>query len=384
MVSRPPFPESPSKVPGGAEGFIAGACCRAVLFPRSPVPPDRNDRGGLARDDGGVAAARVVGAVRGHGADLFALGDLVEQFRQDRAVAVPAGGELDGPDVGGCRVHGQMHLAPLAPPLHSMLAGLPFAIAEKLDAGTVHEQVQRPVGTAIRDLNRQGLLPPAQRGVIGNGPVQPRQAQETGNHSGGLPERQLEEHLDRKAELDRRAREDRRAPRSALMRREPGHLLVQPDQQRAALLQRRIVAGPVRRAVAGGFWFRHTDHLTAWIREVNPAWAEFCNNAAYEATGRDRRRPVATGFCQRVWTPPVEQAFSKGGLGGAVEFLRVSGLKLRPSTPRALMAISRVGSKSADRARWRFVDNWFSRPVSVPLSHDLLSEPPPGQIRRGL
>lgn len=31
------------------------------------------------------------------------------------------------------------------------------------------------------------------------------------------------------------------------------------------------------------------------------------------------------------------------GLDGAVEFLRVSGLKLRLSTPRALMAIPRTG-----------------------------------------
>jgi len=44
-----------------------------------------------------------------------------------------------------------------------MFASLPFDIAEELDAGTVHEQVQRAVGAAIRDLNDQGLLPAAQR-----------------------------------------------------------------------------------------------------------------------------------------------------------------------------------------------------------------------------
>ena len=53
-------------------------------------------------------------------------------------------------------------------------------------------------------------------------------------------------------ELDRRIREHRRATWAAVRRREPGHVLVQPDQQRPALAKRRGVAGPVRRAVAGG------------------------------------------------------------------------------------------------------------------------------------
>lgn len=55
------------------------------------VPADRDDHGGLAVDDGGVAAAGVIGAIGGHGADLFVLGDLVEQLWQDRAVAVATG-----------------------------------------------------------------------------------------------------------------------------------------------------------------------------------------------------------------------------------------------------------------------------------------------------
>jgi hypothetical protein len=65
-------------VPGGAQGFVSGDCGRAVLFPGSTVLADRDDRGGLAVDDGGVAAAGVIGAIGGHRADLFTLGDLVE------------------------------------------------------------------------------------------------------------------------------------------------------------------------------------------------------------------------------------------------------------------------------------------------------------------
>ena len=63
------------------------------------------------------------------------------------------------------------------------------------------------------------------------------------------------------------------------MRREPSHLLVQPNQQRPALAQRRSVAGPVRRSVTGGEWFAHAPRLTAWIHNVNPRRSELCNNA---------------------------------------------------------------------------------------------------------
>lgn len=90
-----------------------------------------------------------------------------------------------------------MDVAPLATTSNAMLASVPFAIAEKRDAGAVHEQVERAVGTAIRDLDRQRLLSAAQRRGIGNGPVQARQAKEAGNHADGLPQRQLEQHLNR-------------------------------------------------------------------------------------------------------------------------------------------------------------------------------------------
>ena len=92
------------------------------------------ERDGLPVDDGGVAAAGVRGAIGGHSADLFAFGDLVRQFRQDRTVAIAAGRELHRPNVRGCGIHGQMDLAPLASALNAMLARLPVTIAKELDA----------------------------------------------------------------------------------------------------------------------------------------------------------------------------------------------------------------------------------------------------------
>lgn len=113
MASGPAFPERPTVAEGGAQGCVSGDRGRAVLFPRPPVLADRDDRRSLAADDGVVTAAGVAGAVGGHCADPLTLGDLVEQFRQDRAVTIAAGGKHHRPDVRGCRVRGQMHLAPL-------------------------------------------------------------------------------------------------------------------------------------------------------------------------------------------------------------------------------------------------------------------------------
>ena len=160
-----------------------------------------------------------------------------------------------------------------------MLADLPLSIAEELDPRAVDQQVERATGTPIGDLDRQCPLPLAQGRIVRNGPVQARHLQKAGHHPGRLPKRQLEQHLDGQTELDRRIGEYRRATGLAVMRREPGHLLVQPDQQRSALAQGGSVAGPVRRAVAGGCRLAHAGRLTARIHDVNPPRSEFCNNA---------------------------------------------------------------------------------------------------------
>ena len=148
-----------------------------------------------------MAAAGVIGTIGGHGADLFAFGDLVEQFRQHGAVTIAAGGEFHRPDVRRGCIHGQMDLAPSASALNAVLARLPFAIAEELDAGAVHAQVQRAIGATIRDLDGERLLPSAQGRVVRHGPIQVCQLQQAGHHPGRLPERQPEQDLDGPTEL---------------------------------------------------------------------------------------------------------------------------------------------------------------------------------------
>ena len=86
MVSGPALPELPAVVPGGAQGLVAGDCGWAILFPRSTVLADGDDRDCLAVDDGGVATARVIGNVGSHRAYVFAFRGLVQQLRQHWAV----------------------------------------------------------------------------------------------------------------------------------------------------------------------------------------------------------------------------------------------------------------------------------------------------------
>ena len=91
MASGPALPERPTEVASRGQGFVSADCGRAVLFPRPIVFADRDDRRSLAVDDGVKAAASVIGAIGGHCVDLFTLGDLIEQFWQDRDVTIATG-----------------------------------------------------------------------------------------------------------------------------------------------------------------------------------------------------------------------------------------------------------------------------------------------------
>jgi hypothetical protein len=176
-----------------------------------------------------------------------------------------------------------------------VLSAARHGIAQQCPRGD--EQVQRPIGTPVGDLDRQCFLPPTQSPIVRNGPVQVCPLQRAGYHPCRLSQRQLEEDLDRKTKLDRCVGEHRRPTGATVMRREPSHLPVQPDQKGPALAKRRSVAGPIRRAIAGGCWLAHPARLTAWIRRVNPSRTEFCNNA-----GCIRRTYAAIWHFQRpLW-----------------------------------------------------------------------------------
>ncbi len=83
-----------------------------------------------------------------------------------------------------------------------MLAGLPLAIAEELDPGAVHKQAEGAIRAPIGGLDGQRLLPTAQGRIARHGPIQVSHLKQTGHHSRRLPERQLEQDLDRQACVD--------------------------------------------------------------------------------------------------------------------------------------------------------------------------------------
>ena len=112
-----------------------------------------------------------------------------------------------------------MPFAPLAPALNAMLSGLPFAIAQKLDPGAVHQQVQRPINAPVGYRDGQDFSPATQGREVGHCPVEARHLQQAGHHPCHLSQRQLEHNLDGQAELYRRIREHRRTTRATIMRR---------------------------------------------------------------------------------------------------------------------------------------------------------------------
>ena len=91
-----------------------------------------------------------------------------------------------------------------------MLARQPFPVAEKLDPGAGHQQVQRPRRTAPRDPHLRCLMPAAQSREVRNGPVKAIHRQDARHHSCLLTKRQGEQGLHRHTELDRVRPENRR------------------------------------------------------------------------------------------------------------------------------------------------------------------------------
>ncbi len=122
---------------------------------------------GAPPDDSRVATARVRGAIRGDGGDLFALGNMRRQLRQQRAyVSLGARGEVDGPDVPGLPGHGDRGLAPLPPAGGIMFAGLRFAIATDAHPRVVEQQVQGRPRALRRDLHCDPRLTSARRRIV--------------------------------------------------------------------------------------------------------------------------------------------------------------------------------------------------------------------------
>jgi hypothetical protein len=86
--------------------------------------------------------------------------------------------------------------------------------------------MQAYCGRHSLDDDLQPLLSPADRTVVGNGPVKPSQTQEALRHVHGLTQRQIEEALDAQAELDGLVAEYLTAASLATCLTVPAHLRV--------------------------------------------------------------------------------------------------------------------------------------------------------------
>jgi len=141
----------------------------------------------------------------------------------------------------------------------------PFTLAQELDPGTVHQQVQRGGAGPVGQLYLQRLLAPTHRAVVGHAPVQIRQAQQALNQAQALTQRQVEQALDAQAELDGCLGEDSLASSLATGRGVPLHVFVQPDRQRPSGFERGVVCDPVGGLVAslGVLGFGHAPSLPA-------------------------------------------------------------------------------------------------------------------------
>lgn len=147
---------------------------------------------------------------------------------------------------------------------------MPFTFSLDLDSGAVDQKMERTVRTAIGNIDRQGFLPAAQRAEIRHGPRKSGQTQETFNKTRRLSQRKTEQNLQRQTGLDRSIAVTRLTATASRRKTLPIHGWVKPHRQRATLLQRCVVGGPVRRSVARGLRLAHENQLTNRIQTGNP------------------------------------------------------------------------------------------------------------------
>jgi hypothetical protein len=85
---------------------------------------------------------------------------------------------------------------PMPPVLGAVLLAFPFTLAQELDPGTVHQQVQRGGADPVGLLHPQRLLASVHRAEVGHAPFQIRQAQQALNQTQALTQCQIEQARD--------------------------------------------------------------------------------------------------------------------------------------------------------------------------------------------
>lgn len=270
VVTAPSSPDGSTYTLRCPQDFVARDSPGGVRFPRFGVLAGRDDRGGPTGGDGVVTPAGVEGTIGSDAGDLLFGWDLIEQFGQHRRIPDVACSELGGADFQRFLVNSDVDLAPDAASGAPVLARVPFPFALDLDPGAVDQEMQRTIRSAIRNVDLQGLLAARQRAEVGHLPVQTDQPQQALDEAGRLPERHPKQNLHRQAGLDRGIAVVALSTTLAGRRGFPGHGWVKPDRQRAAALERFVVAGPVPGLVGRGCRSAHGLQLSRWIHDMNP------------------------------------------------------------------------------------------------------------------
>ena len=148
---------------------------------------------------------------------------------------------------------------------------MPLAFSLDLDTGAIDQQMQRPLGAPIEDVDGQGLLAAGQCAEVGHSPIETDQLQQALDEPGRLPQCHPEQHLHRQARLDGGITVSLLSATPACRRGVPAHLWVEPDRQRASALERFIIGWPVFGLVGRGRRSAHATQLPCWIHEMNPS-----------------------------------------------------------------------------------------------------------------
>ena len=128
------------------------------------------------------------------------------------------------------------------------------------------------------------LLAPANGAEVGHLPVQASELEQALRHAHRLAQGQIEQALDRQAKLDRRLAVLRATVSLAAGTAVPAHVLVQPDEQGAARLQRRVVVFPVGHSVFRFCWGAHTVSLPR--AHARPLHGSICATKPSQAEGK--------------------------------------------------------------------------------------------------
>lgn len=277
VIAAPLFPDAAPQSVTGSQRFVARMRSHQGRLPRLGVLARGDHRLRISLGNRRMARLGVVGTVPTDAGNRLIGWYLLQQLEQHGRIAHAVVGHLDGPDLQRVGINTQVHLAPLAPVLGTVLLAFPFAFAKELNAGAVHQQFQCGGTGSVGQLYLQSLLASAHGAVVGHPPVQACQTQQAFNHAQALTQGQTEQALDAQTELDGCVGEDVLAPAFAAGWGVPLHAFVQPDCQRPSGFERGVVLCPVGGLVAGlgPLRFTHVSRLpaqrTGFVQQSRPS-----------------------------------------------------------------------------------------------------------------